>query len=121
VASTYFFDGKFTRILYSCQVRSLGAIRDQSLSLFWDKMPLRVAVYDIDSAQRQKAPHSAASKQYYLLFELKNSWNERSLDENSVHFQMEDDMESISDDDEEEEEGLTGLESPPTVRFLCVM
>lgn len=54
--------------LVEWKVRGLG--RDQSLSMFWDTMPLRVVLYELP-APCQSRKHANLS--YYLLFELKNT------------------------------------------------
>ncbi|KAH9253129.1 hypothetical protein BASA81_008811 [Batrachochytrium salamandrivorans] len=54
--------------LVEWKVRGLG--RDQSLSMFWDTMPLRVVLYELPPSSQSK---KHVNLSYYLLFELKNT------------------------------------------------
>ncbi len=111
--------------LVEWKVCGLG-IRDQNLSMFWDTMPLRVVIYDVEPSTKR---HVKSAKRYYLRFELKNSWHERREDEEFVLFtnkSMEveyyddeeggvgreggggDVMREEDDDDDDDEEGRLG-------------
>jgi hypothetical protein len=102
--------------LVEWKVRGLGAIRDQNLSMFWDRMPLRVAVYDTGETRHSK-PH--VNKQYFLLFELKNTWSDRVNGEEGVRFASSTGQQQEEEDEERLLElGCYEVSLGDTVSFL---